>query len=294
MADDSHRRDCHHAISLIFAFIVFKDVLPTSKKHFDTLSFVISGIAYAGITLGIGNIGTYKLVSLPVLCPLILGILGMFIFAKRQFKRPEPFLDLHVLQNKVFVISLIGSMLLYLVMMGSSIILPLFIQTIKGFSATTSGLVTLPGSLAMTILSPFSGKIYDRFGMRRLFIAGALVLLISNVGMIFITLKTSLILIAALNVLRSLALVTWGMSGIDVHMTAHGTALLTSLRTIAGAVGSAIFVSIMSTVAKNSAATLGAQAPMHGVNMTFLFMSLVSVILMLVAIFAKTKKRAAE
>jgi len=121
------------------------------------------------------------------------------------------------------------------------------------------------------------------------------------VGMIFITLKTSLILIAALNVLRSLAigclmmpLVTWGMSGIDVHMTAHGTALLTSLRTIAGAVGSAIFVSIMSTVAKNSAATLGAQAPMHGVNMTFLFMSLVSVILMLVAIFAKTKKRAAE
>ena len=289
------------AISLIFAFIVFKDVLPTSKKHFDTLSFVISGIAYAGITLGIGNIGTYKLVSLPVLCPLILGILGMFIFAKRQFKRPEPFLDLHVLQNKVFVISLIGSMLLYFVMMGSSIILPLFIQTIKGFSATTSGLVTLPGSLAMTILSPFAGKIYDRFGMRRLFIAGALVLLISNVGMIFITLKTSLILIAALNVLRSLAigclmmpLVTWGMSGIDVHMTAHGTALLTSLRTIAGAVGSAIFVSIMSTVAKNSAATLGAQAPMHGVNMTFLFMSLVSVILMLVAIFAKTNQRSAE
>ncbi|MDT2704285.1 MFS transporter [Enterococcus dongliensis] len=145
-------------------------------------------------------------------------------------------------------------MLLYFIMMGSSIILPLLIQSIEGYSATVSGLVTLPGSLAMTLISPFTGKFYDKFGMKKLFFVGAIALLLSNLGMVFITLKTTIFIIALLNAFRSIAigclmmpLVTWGMSHIDNSLTAHGTALLTSLRTIAGAIGSAVFVSLMTT-----------------------------------------------
>ncbi|CUS25400.1 MFS family major facilitator transporter, multidrug cation symporter [Paucilactobacillus oligofermentans DSM 15707 = LMG 22743] len=278
-------------LSFIVASLAFKNVLETRKKHFDTLSFMISAIAYAGITIGIGNIGTYKFISAGVLLPILLGIIAIVIFARRQLSQADPFLDLRILKHRAFTLSLIGSMLLYFAMMGSSIILPLLIQSVEGFSATVSGLVTLPGSLAMAILSPFAGKIYDRFGIRRLFITGSLGLIISNLCMVFININTSLLMIASFNIIRSLAigclmmpLITWGMSNFLPEMMAHGTALLTSLRTIAGAIGSAIFVSLMTFVTNNSQHLSAQGAAMHGVNAAFLGMTFGAVALFIVAL----------
>lgn len=154
----------------------------------------------------------------------------------------------------------------------------------------------------MAILSPFAGKIYDRFGIRRLFITGSLGLIISNLCMVFININTSLIMIASFNIIRSLAigclmmpLITWGMSNFLPEMMAHGTALLTSLRTIAGAIGSAIFVSLM-TFVTNNAQHLSAQgAAMHGVNAAFLGMTFGAVALFIVALLpikkANTKSK---
>lgn len=286
-------------LSFVVALFVFKDVLETRSKKFDTFSFVLSGIAYAGITIGIGNIGTYQFLSVNVLVPVIVGIVGIVALAHRQLHQDDPFLDLTILRHRSFTISLIGSMLLYFSMMGSSIIMPLLVQSVKGMSATTSGLVTLPGSLAMAILSPFAGKIYDRFGMKKLFVVGSLALVISNLSMAFISLDTSLVTIASWNVLRSVAigclmmpLVTWGMNDFKPEMMAHGTALLTSLRTIAGAIGSAIFVSLMTFVSKNSSQLAANQAQMHGVNAAFLGMTAGAVVLLLVAVFSNKKERA--
>ena len=284
-------------LSFIVANVVLKDVLETRPKKFDTTSFAISAVAYAGITIGIGNIGTASFFSLNVFWPILLGALAMVAFAHRQLHQDEPFLNLHVLKSRAFTISLIGSMLLYFAMMGSSIILPLLVQSVEGLSATTSGLVTLPGSLAMDILSPFAGKIYDKFGMQKLFVVGALALVLSNLSMGFVALSTPLVVIAGLNVIRSVAigclmmpLVTWGMKDFGPELMAHGTALLTSLRTIAGAIGAAIFVSLMNAVAKSSPLA-GKQAAMHGVNAAFLGMTAGAVALLVVALLTnKTKK----
>lgn len=285
-------------LSFILSFLVFDNVLEIRKKKFDILSFIYSGVAFSGITLGIGNIGTYSLFAVQSGLPLLLGFVGILVFAYRQSKLADPFLNLAVLKNKKFSISVIASMLLYFIMMGSSIILPLLVQTIMGGTATISGLVTLPGSLAMTLVSPLTGKFYDKFGMNKLFIMGALLLFLSNIGMIFITINTSLFAIAALNVLRSLSigclmmpLVTWGMSEISNDLTAHGTALLTSLRTIAGAIGSAVFVAIMTNVTISSKESFGNRAEIHGLNITFLFISVASVLLIALAFLSNSKKQ---
>lgn len=279
-------------ISFVFACRVFDNVLETVKKKFDVLSFVLSAVGFGGITLGIGNISTYGLHMLYALLPLIGGAVSLALFSYRQFHMEQPFLELRIIRNKEYVLSLIGSMLLYFVMMGSSIILPLYVQTIMGYPATVSGLVTLPGSLAMALVSPLAGKVYDRLGMRRLFIIGAAFLLMSNIGMFFITMQTSIWLSAFYNVIRSVAigclmmpLVTWGMSGMKTELTAHGTALLTSLRTIAGAIGTAVFVGIMTLVSEQAQLAGRADASLYGLNMTFLAMSLSTLLLLCIGIF---------
>lgn len=284
-------------ISLIFAIISFDNVLDTVKKKFDVLSFGISVFAFGGITLGIGNLGSYPFISVQVLLVLVIGVVAAVLFVVRQLRLQEPFLELRILKNKEYALSVIGSMLLYLVMMGSSIIMPLYVQSIMGCTATVSGLVTLPGSLAMAVVSPFAGKIYDKVGMKILFLTGAVCMLISNIGMGCISMHTPIWLPAVYHVIRCVSIgclmmpiITWGTSGIDKRSTAHATALLTSLRTIAGAIGMAVFVGIMTVVADHSLVTYGNNAQIHGLNMAFLAMSLVSMTLLLIAVFGVKRR----
>ena len=275
-------------LSLLMALAVFDDVLELQDKKFDVLSFVGSIFAFGGLTLGIGNLGAAGLLSLQA---------GVFVVA-RQWSREKAVLDVGILRWKEYAVGVTGSMLLYLVMMGGSVLMPLYVQSVLGHSATVSGLVTLPGSVATALVSPFAGKLYDKVGIKVLFVSGSALLLASNLAMYFVTLNTPLWLAALFNVLRNVSigalmmpLLTWGVSFVEEKKVADASSLLTSLRTVAGSIGSAVFVSVMTVVAAGSAAAYGAAAEIHGLNVAFASMSGGSIAMLLLAIFVVKGKR---
>lgn len=290
------------AASLVFSFKSFENVLDTAKQKFDMPSFVISALAFGGITFGVGNITSNGIADVQTYLPLAVGCAALVLFVIRQLHLDKPFLELRILKHRDYALSVIGSMMLYLVMMGSSIIMPLYVQSIMGYSATVSGLVTLPGSLAMAIVSPFAGKIYDKLGMRKLFIVGTAAMLLSNIGMFTVKMSTPLIFSAVYNVIRCVAIgcimmpiVTWGIESVESKNTAHGTALLTSLRTISGAIGTAIFVGIMTTVQARSQGTYLDNAAIHGLNVAYIVMAAVSLVMLVIGIiFVKSDKNKAN
>ena len=285
-------------LSFIISCIVFDDVLELQDKKFDVVSFVESIVAFGGVTLGIGNLSTFGILSIEAGVPLLLGAVVCVFFVTRQCRLEKPFLDVKILVNRNYAVSVISSMVLYLVMMGSSVMMPLYVQSVMGYSAVVSGLVTLPGSLATALVSPFAGKLYDEIGIKKIFVAGAAALVISNIGMFFLSMETPLWTAAALNVIRNISigslmmpLLTWGTSNVHPTKMADASSLLTSLRTIAGSIGSAVFVGIMTMVAASSAETYGDNAMMHGMNMSFFWMAVGAAVLLLIAIFAVREKR---
>lgn len=285
------------AVSFVISCFVFEDVLELQDKKFDVVSFVESIVGFGGITLGIGNISSFGLISVEGGLPLIIGAVVCALFILRQCGLEKPFLDVKILANRNYAVSVIASMVLYLVMMGSSVMMPLYVQSVMGYSAVVSGLVTLPGSLATAVVSPFAGNLYDRIGIKKIFVAGSAALIISNVGMYFLTMNTPLWTAAALNVIRNISigslmmpLLTWGTSNVHPQKVADASSLLTSLRTIAGSIGSAVFVGIMTAVSAASAAVYGDNALMHGMNVSFLWMAAGAVILFLISIFAVREK----
>lgn len=276
------------ATSTLFALLIFNNVLSVSKQSFDIPSFLLSSLAFAGLTLGIGNYGTVVFWSFQVVGLIFLGIVSGVAFTYRQLDLERAFLNIRVFKSKAFTVSVCASILLYMVMMGSSVIMPLYVQSLLGYSATISSFVVLPGSLAMVIVSPFAGRIFDRLGIKPLLLLGSICLVISTLGMFYISSATPFWLPAFYNVVRSIAigclmmpLVTWGTSHIASQFTADGTALLTSLRTVGGAIGSAVFVSLMSTLA--TANSLMGQ--IQGLNRTFLCMTFVAVLLLALGLF---------
>ena len=285
-------------LSFLISSIVFDDVLELQDKKFDVLSFVESIVAFGGITLGIGNLSSFGLISMEAGLPLLAGAVVCVFFVIRQCGLEKPFLDVKILANRNYAVSVISSMVLYLVMMGSSVMMPLYVQSVMGYSAVVSGLVTLPGSLATALVSPFAGKLYDEIGIKKIFVAGAIALVISNIGMFFLSMETPLWIAAALNVIRNISigslmmpLLTWGTSNVHPTKMADASSLLTSLRTIAGSIGSAVFVGIMTMVAASSAQTYGDNAMMHGMNISFLWMAVGAVVLFLIAVFAVRERR---
>lgn len=285
-------------LSFIISCIVFEDVLELQDKKFDVVSFAESIVAFGGVTLGIGNLSTFGILSVEAGVPLLLGAVVCVFFVTRQCRQEKPFLDVKILVNRNYAVSVISSMVLYIVMMGSSVMMPLYVQSVMGYSAVVSGLVTLPGSLATALVSPFAGKLYDEIGIKKIFVAGAAALVISNIGMFFLSMETPLWTAAALNVIRNISigslmmpLLTWGTSNVHPTKMADASSLLTSLRTIAGSIGSAVFVGIMTMVAASSAETYGDNAMMHGMNMSFFWMAVGAAVLLLIAVFAVREKR---
>lgn len=285
------------AVSFVISGIVFEDVLEIQDKKFDILSFVESIFAFGGITLGIGNISSYGLLSAQAGFPLLTGVAACALFIIRQCGLEKPFLDVKILSNRNYAVSVVSSMVLYLVMMGSSVMMPLYVQSIMGYSAVISGLVTLPGSLATAVVSPFAGRLYDKMGIKKIFVAGSAALLASNIGMFFLTMDTPLWVAAGFNVIRNISigslmmpLLTWGTSNVDSKRVADASSLLTSFRTIAGSIGSAVFVGIMAAVSAGSAETYGENALIHGMNISFFWMAAGSLVLMLIAVFGVRPK----
>ncbi len=288
-------------VALIMGLRVFENVLDNVECTLDTPSFILSVLAFGGLTLGVGNLATYGILHPIVYIPLIVGVITFIIFVRRQLGSKEPFLDFSILKTRAVTVGVAGSMILYFVLMGSSVLMPLYVQNVKGGTAIVAGLVTLPGSVLMAVVSPLSGRLYDRLGIRRLFIMGSAFLAISSLLMFFLREPQSLAFAIAYSLLRYLAiglimmpLITYGTTHAGAKKMADASAMLSSLRTIGGAIGTAVFVGISSAVAVRVA---GGSDPtpvqtMHGMNIAFLIMAFTSVVLLLIAIFLVPGRKA--
>ena len=259
--------------SAVMTAVLFADLRETGDAKLDILSLLLCSLGICGLLLGAGNIGKYSFLNVRVWLPVLLGAGGTFLFSVRQLRTEQPFMELRVLAVPDYRLAVIASMIMYATVMGSTVLLPIYIQSVRGYSATVSGLATMPGALATALISPFSGKLYDRLGIRPLFLGGGILLAVSNLGMMSIMEAGSLFTIGLLNVVRCTGIgclmmpfVTWGMSSLEKEQTSHGTALITSLRTVAGAFGAALFVAVYQLQAVKGSAVSGMQYAFAGLG----------------------------
>lgn len=278
-------------IILIISTFIFENVLENENVILDFSSLILCSLGYIGLLLGVGNVSSYGLVSLYTLLPMILGLVSAIIFVKRQLNTAKPFLDVKILKVKDYRIAVISSMLLYIGMMTATVVLPIYLQHIRGFSATNSGLIMIPGSLSLAIISPMVGKFYDKYGIKTLFIIGSVLQTIAYIGMGFFTVESSLPYVVCCQTLANISiaflmmpLATWGMSQLSAEKTSDGTSLLTSLRTVAGSFGIAIFVGLMTYIGNLS-------TDIHGVKVTYICLAILGIIMLLTAIFAVKNKQ---
>lgn len=247
-------------IVIIAGFWFMKNVLPTKKSSLDWLSAALSTIGFGSLLYGFSEVGTEGWGSTIVIASLIIGVVFILLFGWRQLTLDNPFLELRVLKNPEFSVSALLSSVSNMAMVGVEMVLPLYLQIVRGDSALESGLTLLAGALMMGVMSPITGRIFDRIGARRLAITGMFLLTIGTIPFAFITRTTPVIYITVLYGVRMagismtmMPVTTAGMNALPLHLMSNGTAVNNTLRQVASSVGTAILISILTNVTNNQA-----------------------------------------
>jgi DHA2 family multidrug resistance protein len=93
-----------------------------------------------------------------------------------EWTREDPVIDLHLFTNRTFAASNMLMFMLGFALLGSTVLLPLFMQTLLGYTAQHSGLALLPGGFSLMLLMPLVGFMLSRFDARKMMMGGLLVL----------------------------------------------------------------------------------------------------------------------
>lgn len=194
---------------------------------------------------------------------LAAGTLFLLLFIWRELKAEKPILEFRVFRFSMFSLTTVINMIVTMAMFSGMILLPIFLQTIRGFTPLEAGFLMLPGALVMGIMSPITGAIFDRIGARWLSVAGLLIMTVTTYDLSQLTTETSYQHMLWIYTIRSfgmslmmMPIQTAGLNQLPMRLNAHGSAMSQTLRNIAGAMGTAFLVTLFSNASRSRAEQL--------------------------------------
>ncbi|KAF6580361.1 DHA2 family efflux MFS transporter permease subunit [Paenibacillus sp. EKM212P] len=298
-------------ISIVIGFIFLKNVTEQSKPKLDIPGIILSTLGFGGLLYGFSDAGTSGWGSIPVLSTLIVGTIALILFIVRQLKADEPMLEFRIFKYDVYSLTTIINVIVTMALYAGMILLPIYLQNIRGFTPLQSGMLMLPGAILMGLMSPVTGAIFDRIGARWLSVIGLLIMVITTWEFTRLTETTTYMTLLINYTVRMfgmsllmMPIQTAGLNQLPQRLNAHGTAMSNTLRMISGSIGTAILVTVMSTQSSNRLTSIvtseglsvtdkagmlaaGNQATIYGINSAFIIATALSVAALILAFFIK-------
>jgi MFS transporter, DHA2 family, lincomycin resistance protein len=291
-------------LGLLVGLKYLENVTEVTKPRIDILSVILSTIGFGGVVFGFSKAGEGEggWGSTVVIASIVIGLVSLTIFVIRQILMKEPMMNLRVFKYPMFIVGLLMVLSCMMIILSSMIILPLYLQNGMKLSTFTAGLMLLPGSALNGILSPRMGRLFDKYGPKWLVIPGLAIVAAMLWFFSGITPASSIAFIVALHIglMVGIAMVwmpaqTNGLNQLPPHLYPHGTAVINTLQQVAGAIGTAIAISILTSGMENylhnspapSEVTEMAKAMTFGSQHVFLFAMTVTLIGLVSAFFIR-------
>ncbi|GAA3711411.1 MDR family MFS transporter [Zhihengliuella alba] len=226
-----------------------------------------------------------------------LVLLTCFTLLQLRLQRQDrALLDLRPFTYRPFTLSLALMVLAMVSLFGIIILLPLFLQNVRGLDPLGTGLLLLPGGLLMGLLAPVVGRLYDKVGPRPLMVPGGVILVAVLLGYTQLTETTPVWIMVVAHLFMSLSFAllftpafTTGLNPLPHHLHSHGSAVLSTLQQLGGAAGTALLVGIMASGTVGAAAEgLGpVQAQVEGYQQGFLTAAIFAVLVLVLSCFMR-------
>lgn len=284
-------------VDLLFAMKFVKNVTDVTKPKLNKLSVTLSTLCFAALLFGFSEAGNLGWHHPLVYSMIIAGIVILTMFIVKQLSMTEPFLNVRVFTYKSFTINMIIVCIVFVSFIGSQTVLSFYLQNLHGYSPLMSGLALMPGGIITGLLSPFTGKIFDKYGGKLLSIIGVSIVVITSFAFTQLDAHTSFAYVTiffaislAANAMVFNPLTTAALNNLSRELVPHGTSMNNTMRQVGAAMGSAILVTVMNTAILNPH-EYGIEGLVHGVRVAYVVICIVAVLGLILAIINPTSKK---
>nr|WP_276554208.1 MDR family MFS transporter [Adlercreutzia muris] len=287
-------------VVIVLAVAVLKNYGDFARAPFDRLSVVLSTAGLVCLLYGLSTFASSDNMIVTVAL-MVAGLALCLLYVRRQLRLPEPMLQVGILRTRKYATSVIIIVIVQAALMGTGVITPLYIQGVLGFSATMSGVAMLPGALIGAFMGLVSGRLFDRFGVRRVVIPGVIVAVLGASGLVrlgidsgFITLTlTYTVLVVGLQFTMT-PLNTWGVNSLPNSVIQHAQGVSNTLNQVAASMGTAALVSISALAPAVAPDAPALEQSYLGDHMAFITtFVLMGVAALIILFFVRDKARAA-
>ncbi|MFC5605005.1 DHA2 family efflux MFS transporter permease subunit [Sporosarcina koreensis] len=305
-------------LTIVFALWKLKNITPNTSVKLDVFSLVLSSIGFGGLLYGFSSAGDKGWGAPVVYGTIAIGAIALIVFILRQLRMEDPMLDFKIYKYPMFALASVISIVLSVAMFSGMILTPLYVQQVRGISPFEAGILMLPGAVLMGIMSPITGKLFDKYGARVLAITGLTITVITTFYLSRLELHSGYYYLMALYTIRMfgmsmvmMPIMTNGLNQLPMKSNPHGTAMNNTLQQVSGAIGSAILLTIMTkrmeksgeSLFKDAAAsgnipadkagmaelqhTIGLEAMLDGINYSFLIATFIALAALILTLFVK-------
>ncbi len=221
-------------------------------------------IDYAGLVLLAAGVGSLQLVldrgqrydwfsSRLILTLAVVSAASLVAFILHERSTEHPVIDLRVFANRTYTLGNIAMFVFMANLFGTLVLLPIYLQTLMGYTATLAGIALAPGGVANLVTMPVVGRIIHRHNPKIFIIAGIVVTAYSTLLMARFTLGVDFATVVVPRVVMGVGmgllfipLTTLTIAHIEKEGMANATAIYNLVRNIGGSIGIAAVTTLLS------------------------------------------------
>lgn len=290
-------------VAIAFALKFEVDPYELSRPRIDRASVVLSCLGFGGIVFGVGSASLFGWLSAAVVLSLLIGLVCLVVYARRQLSMDDPVLNLHAFSSQGFRIGALCMMLDFGITLSAMYVLPQFYQSAMLIAVALTGIVMLPGGIVNAIVSMLAGKIYDRIGARIPALVGFGLSAFSAAALLFATPGSPIVFVIACHVIMMIGVPlamspcqTHALSSLPHQLSADGSTILNTMQQVLGAVCTAVATNLLASGQQAFFSTGGtdpAFAFAQGSHWGFLFTLALALVGFLLASRIKTAEKKA-
>lgn len=296
------------AITMLVGVLFLRNVTELKKPKIDILSIILSSVGFGSFLYGF-SIASERGWSSPVVISIIVAgmvVIGLFIW--RQLVLETPMLEFRIFKYRMFTLAIVISMTVMVSMIGAETLLPLFMQNVLQFTPLDSGMMLLPGAIVIGIMSPITGRLFDRFGAKWLALIGLGIVTVTTFMFTRLSLETSFTYLTVIYAIRMFGLsfalmpvMTSALNQLPKEVYSHGSAMSNTLQQISAALGTAILVTLVAMGtgsfvpdAGTSPEVAGRLAQVVGFEWAFMGSTILALFAFILALFLHPPKKEKE
>jgi EmrB/QacA subfamily drug resistance transporter len=239
-------------LAFLFALVVLKEHTEPDIGRFDLPGFLLAGTGLPLVLYALSQAPEHGWTSTLVLITGLGGILLLALLVLVELRVAEPMLALRLFQDRMFRSANTVYFMVSAGLIGVIFLLPLFLQQLRGLSATQSGLTTFPQAIGLIAIARFASQAYPKIGPRRMMMAGMAGTAVSTALFLFVGLETSLWWIRGIMFMRGIffgialiPLQAATFSTITSQDSGRASSLFNTNRQVASSFGVAILATVL-------------------------------------------------